>query len=147
MEIDKLNRWLTLAANIGVIAGILFLAVELQQNNELMAAQDRYNRYEVATRTFDFLISDESINNIYFRAMASDQLTASEMKRFRSLAALTIFGFEWSYKEIPVEELPVERWLRNFESENFIDVWNFWKSSMDPEFVAFIESHYNPPRN
>lgn len=141
MEIDKLNRWLTLGANIGVIAGILFLAIELQQNNELMAAQNRYNRYEVATRTFDFLIGDESINNIYFRAMASDQLTASEMNRFRTFASLTILGFEWSYKEIPVEELPVERWVRNFESEDFIYAWNSWKGDIDPEFVAFIESH------
>ena len=32
MESDRLNRWLTLAANIGVLAGILFLAYELQQN-------------------------------------------------------------------------------------------------------------------
>jgi hypothetical protein len=32
MNSDRLNRWLTLAANIGVLAGILFLAYELQQN-------------------------------------------------------------------------------------------------------------------
>ena len=140
MEIDKLNRWLMLAANIGVIAGILFLAVELQQNNELMAAQDRYNRYEVATRPFNFLIGDESINNIYFKALASDQLTTSEMNRYRPFASLMIVGWEWSYKELPAEELPVERWVRNFESENFIYVWNFLKGEFDPEFVAFFET-------
>ena len=32
MDSDRLNRWLTLAANVGVLAGILFLAYELQQN-------------------------------------------------------------------------------------------------------------------
>ena len=32
MNLDSTNRWLTLAANIGVLAGILFLAYELQQN-------------------------------------------------------------------------------------------------------------------
>lgn len=44
MNVDQINRWLMLAANIGVIAGIVFLAVEIQQNNELMASQARFNR-------------------------------------------------------------------------------------------------------
>ena len=29
---DRLNHWLTLGANIGVLAGIIFLALEIQQN-------------------------------------------------------------------------------------------------------------------
>ena len=31
---DRLNQWLSLAANIGVIAGIIFLGVEIQQNTQ-----------------------------------------------------------------------------------------------------------------
>ncbi len=28
MDFDKLNRWVTLVANIGVVAGIFFLAID-----------------------------------------------------------------------------------------------------------------------
>lgn len=35
MEPDRLNRWLTLAANLGVIVGIVFLIIELQQTNRI----------------------------------------------------------------------------------------------------------------
>jgi hypothetical protein len=35
---DKLNKWLMLVANIGVIVGIAFLAVEVNQNNRLLRA-------------------------------------------------------------------------------------------------------------
>ena len=38
---EKLNHWLTLLANIGVIAGIIFLAVEINQNTDMMRAQTR----------------------------------------------------------------------------------------------------------
>jgi hypothetical protein len=38
MEMDHTNRWLTLAANVGVIAGILFLAFEIQQSNRIAIA-------------------------------------------------------------------------------------------------------------
>ena len=29
---DRLNQWLTLAANVGVLLGIIFVAVEVRQN-------------------------------------------------------------------------------------------------------------------
>ncbi len=36
MDLDKLNKWLTLLANFGVVAGIIFLAVEIRQNQTLL---------------------------------------------------------------------------------------------------------------
>lgn len=41
MKLSKLNEWLTLGANLGVLAGIIFLAVELQQNTQMMKSQTR----------------------------------------------------------------------------------------------------------
>jgi hypothetical protein len=41
MNMDNINKWLTLAANLGVLAGIVFLAIEVQQNNNMMRAQTR----------------------------------------------------------------------------------------------------------
>lgn len=38
MNMDQLNRWLALAGNVGVIAGILFLAFEIQQSNRIAIA-------------------------------------------------------------------------------------------------------------
>ena len=35
----KLNQWLTLGANLGVLAGLLLLVVELNQNHEMMRSQ------------------------------------------------------------------------------------------------------------
>ena len=43
MNLDRLNRWMTLAANIGVLAGIIFFAFELRQNtttSRLQAASE-----------------------------------------------------------------------------------------------------------
>jgi len=41
MNLDKLNRWLTLAANLAVLAGVLLAAAELRQNTELATANAR----------------------------------------------------------------------------------------------------------
>ena len=39
MESDRINRWLTLTANIGVLIGIILILIELNQNADLMRAQ------------------------------------------------------------------------------------------------------------
>ena len=39
MNSDKINRWLTLTANIGVIAGLVLVAVQINQNTQITKAQ------------------------------------------------------------------------------------------------------------
>jgi hypothetical protein len=38
---SKLNQWLTLVANVSVVIGIVFLAVEMRQNTQAIQAQTR----------------------------------------------------------------------------------------------------------
>lgn len=52
MNSDRLNRWLTLGANLAVLVGLIFLVIEINQNNEMMRAQTRSG------------ISDAIIDNI-----------------------------------------------------------------------------------
>jgi len=46
VDSDRINRWLTLIANIGVLIGIFLLIVEIDQNNGLMQAQIEQSRSE-----------------------------------------------------------------------------------------------------
>ena len=48
MDEDKVNKWLTLGANIGVLIGIIFLAVEIRQNTEMTRAQITQSRADAA---------------------------------------------------------------------------------------------------
>ena len=55
MYADRTNKWLTLVANISVVAGIIFLVVEIRQNTE---SQDESRRLAAANayqaRAFHF---------------------------------------------------------------------------------------------
>ena len=39
MNADTLNKWLTLAANVGILASIVFLATQIEQNNRMMQVE------------------------------------------------------------------------------------------------------------
>jgi len=44
MNADRVNRWLTLGANVGVVIGLILLLIEIDQNNDLARAQIHQTR-------------------------------------------------------------------------------------------------------
>ena len=53
MDSDRLNKWLTLGANLGVLTGIILLILELDQNADLMRAQMVQSRADNLVNSYD----------------------------------------------------------------------------------------------
>ena len=86
MNIDKLNNWLTLLTNIGVLAGILFLGFELNQNTASLRVESYRNQSEGLTEMYSTALGSE----ILFAAMAKvGYFPASCSVNPNSVAALT----------------------------------------------------------
>lgn len=70
MNFEKLNRWLTLGANLGVFVGLILLIAEMEQNSNLMRAQTHSARAQAkAGRQMD-MANNGVLNTI--RAKAAD---------------------------------------------------------------------------
>ena len=83
MDSDRLNKWLTLGANIGVLLGIALLIVELDQNRDMMRAQ---TRHEIADGIVDLLLvpaSNQQLADVMYRAEKGGELTPLEEFQFR----------------------------------------------------------------
>ncbi len=52
MKKIELGQTIAILANVGVIAGILFLAIELRQNNEALGLQSRLERENALITAF-----------------------------------------------------------------------------------------------
>jgi len=70
MDTDRLNRWMTLGANLGVLVGVFLLLVELRLNTEsteLQAAQS----YLAISHELDFrLVDDPSLIALLLKSPA-----------------------------------------------------------------------------
>lgn len=64
MKPDVINRWLTLAANFGVLIGIILLLVELNQNATMMKAQISNERAGQAISIFLAIAESEKLSGI-----------------------------------------------------------------------------------
>jgi hypothetical protein len=57
MSADKINKWLTLGANIAVVIGIILVALQINQNNRMMRSQ---TRNAITASIMDFTLSSET---------------------------------------------------------------------------------------
>ena len=82
LKSGSLNSWLSLAANIGVIAGLALVAYEINQSGkqlELAASADGVDNF---TQAMETLVQDEDFSRFIYRAEQSfDEL--DEFERWR----------------------------------------------------------------
>ena len=92
MDTDRLNRWLTLSANIGVIFGIIILAVEVRQNTESLDESRRLasaNAYQARAFHFSSMNLANAHSSEMVDAMVSFRAAGGEDTPMQALATLS----------------------------------------------------------
>ena len=82
MDSDKLNKWLTLVANVGVIAGIVFLAIEIRQNSDAIRAQTRGQLTEQVMELFSVNMNDQEYASVLMRGNNVEELSPVEQYQY-----------------------------------------------------------------
>ncbi len=83
MKKIDLGQTITILANVGVIAGIVFLGIELQQNNELLEVQAEMAMSDVRANT---ILADVIAQPELIELMLKDEQSLTEVERYRRLA-------------------------------------------------------------
>ena len=101
MKKIDLGQMIGILANVGVIAGIIFLAVELQQNQRMVMAQ---TRNEIARMTIELqqVNRDPEQARIIIRGNAGEQLTDVERFQLNRWADVTLRfweNMEYQYRQ------------------------------------------------
>ena len=94
MNIEKLNPWLTLATNLGVLAGIIFLGMELRQNSEITRAESRNTMTEAIAERLTQGIENSEFADVLNRGLKDEELTEVEKVQFRR--SYSAFMWVWS---------------------------------------------------
>ena len=90
MDSEKLNRWLSLGANFGVLIGIVFLAIEIRQNTETTRAQMIQSRAETSVFLAAETFNSEHMPDIWMKVIGGEELSDSEFFRYRTWFRATL---------------------------------------------------------
>jgi len=72
MSPKRLNRWLTLSANVGVIVGIVFLALEIRQSNLIAIATAEISIRDGYSALNESIYGNAEFAEILFKARDAD---------------------------------------------------------------------------
>ena len=148
MKTFELDKAFSILANVGVIVGIVFLVIELRQNNELIAQDARLNRASMVKETWRTLVDHPGLVGLLIKDRNNEPLTEREELLLNAFWMDTFLAVQWQYQEQLGETmLPAMR--RNATSYGSLRrTWQgggisrgAGKDGFDPDFVLYLEEH------
>ena len=148
MKKIDVGQVIAILANVGVIAGIAFLAFELKQNNKLLRAQAGYNLLQDRAGFRDDVFRDAELAEFVVRVEGRDTLSAVDERRVRAQIERTILNWQWEYGQyvdgnLAEGELPISAIERTLAGKRgypgTLQVWESFKYQLRPDFVEFID--------
>ena len=82
MDSDRVNRWLTLAANTAVLMGIVFLAVEIGQNTDMMRTQINQSWAELSMNEAEAMYNSPYLPEILTRLRQGEEISGVDRERY-----------------------------------------------------------------
>ena len=145
---DRLNRWLTLGANIGILAGLILVAVQIQQNSQLVRMQ-LVNDGNLASNELWAPAAGENPSQALAKAIENpEELTFTE---FFEIDAYLFSNINLLYRNYELAQegifdesewqAGVEALAPYFLANKFGRIWWREEASLffSPEFSAFVD--------
>lgn len=138
---------LQVLANLGVIAGIVLLTIEVRQNNELLDIQIRANAIGRVQGTADIVLNNPDL--IELLGKKQESLTELERDRLVLLGIRSLSTFQNAYEETvhgTLEEESVRRALQSLWNRPRLNygmpiAWETFKDRADPAFVVWMQEN------
>lgn len=136
---------LGIVANVGVIAGIVFLAVELRQNNELLVSQARMNSLLARASYQQYVATNEGgIADILLK-VRDQELTGTEQFRLNVHWSLVLNNWASMFREVadgPLSEsdMPIRVWAATMRNNpSLVEFWEQSKQDYSADFNEYLE--------
>ena len=148
MTLAKLNAGLTLLANMGVLAGILFIVIEIRQNTAAVNSATIQAITNASAEGLREYASDKNLAQLRLNG-ESDPTSLSELESFQYLAHNRAYwlNFQNVYLQYQLGVLGPELWS-TYSRVICIDIgkpgiratWADHSVVLDPPFVAVVEA-------
>ena len=148
MNTNIVNRWLTLGANVGVLIGIFFLAVELRQNNELLQSAAGVTYVEMRRDGLISLFQNDELLKSMVKAREGGDLNQLESMRLETFYRAVFVNWQWEYEQYEtgtldvLDQPPELRWRPAVSYYPLMrEIWSAQKSAYSPRFVQYMEEN------
>jgi len=145
-----LGQTIAILANMGVIAGIVFLGLELRQNNELLDAQARTASTQVRLESQRLLIGDHNVAGLVSTLRQGEHLSNEDATVISFFYAHMITTMQYAYEEyasgrVPDRPIGSATWPLAFSGEfmypGLREYWEARRGMYGSEFTQWMDAH------
>jgi hypothetical protein len=117
MNFEKLNKWLQVSANIGIVLGLVLVGFQLRQNSELARIQLLYEESNRAIELETEVIGEQAADVWAKSIQAPEDLTLAEIRIMEALLWSFMEQLRGTYRLAELGLLSDQDWRRRAESE------------------------------
>lgn len=148
MNSEKLNNWLTLGANIGVLAGIVFLVYELQQNT-LATQLDVASNFQNSFTEIEMLIAgDSEFTDLLMKGREGREISPTNQLRLAVFYTNVLRQWQFVHFQYLSNALDEEIWRGQQtyfgqileDDSGLLEHWNLSKDHYSSRFNDLLQS-------
>jgi hypothetical protein len=145
MDSNKINRWLTLGANLGVLVGIILILIELNQNATMMRGQTRNDVSVELINLMSQVVTNPQLASLIHKVNSGEVLTPEESVQFlhREIAMFRYFeNVHYQYRQGLYDEAEYstqrEAW-RAYKTPGRVEFWCGYRLMVSIDFRAEMD--------
>jgi hypothetical protein len=133
------GQTISIFANLGVVAGIIFLGIELRQNNDQLAAQITINQHQIRTADVGRFAQDPSLAALILKARKGEQLSEVEREQLYWISAGRFLNWQLNYRLGALRPENVRTIRAALQRDRYLlEFWTEFESSLSRDFVEFM---------
>ena len=148
MKNIDLGQTIGILTNVGVIAGIIFLGLELHQNNEFLATQARAQRGAISREADLRMLQNPDLRRATIKArngsvLSEDEIFLLELENLAVITDWKIIYQEYQMGALEESTLNIVGWRNAFHVSRprMPEFWSSNKQLHPPEFVQWMEEN------
>lgn len=143
---NKVSNWMNFSASVAVIIGILFLALEIRQNTNMMRSQTRDSISEKQMMFSEWVATEKDMADVIAKVNAGEELDPGERVMHAYFLAGVWREWENSYYQYQQElfdaaefEPRMERWRGTMRNRTVRESWLATRQNYSPAFRAEVD--------
>ena len=145
-KVGKLKDNVEIVGIAAVVISLGFVAYEIRQNNELMAAEARQVRTGMVVDAWRFAAEHGDLADIRVREKNGEEITDVERSRIDNYVMSVFVLLDWTFQELS-ENSPEMNQVREVQRNNFANhpgyrrAWEARKNSFRTEFIQWMDEN------
>ena len=147
MNIQDLGSLGEFIAAIATLGTLIYLAIQIRQNNLIAKEQAHYHMLQNQVSYYDRLAQDRA----YVKTVYGENLSDPEVSKLQHQSHASAVFFKWNWEFLRAKEgvygtsdIPTEGFRREFKNAKLSEEWTSQKSIFDPRFVRFMDEEIVP---